>query len=76
MSDPGDRLVEFDRLNVVGKAVYLSGQAARVAGGLIDAVVDQAASIYVQAERAFRDGLDPEIEDARILEETDDRKPR
>ncbi len=64
-----DRLVEYERLNLLGKAVMLGGAAVRVLGLAIDAVLDQTASIVADAERAFRQGLDPNVEDARILEE-------
>lgn len=69
MSDPEGRLVEFERLNVFGKAVFLGGAAVRVAAEAIDSTVRRAADIYVDAEKAFREGRDPNIEDAKILDE-------
>lgn len=64
-----ERIVEFNRLNVFGKAVFVGGAFAKLAADRIDTVVRRAADIYVDAERAFRQGLDSEIEDAKILEE-------
>lgn len=64
-----DRLVEFERLNLLGKAVYLGGTAVRLAAGAIDASVRRAADIYVDAEKAFRQGRDPNVDDAKIIDE-------
>ena len=65
----GERLVEYDRLNLLGKAVFLGGAAVRVAADLIDTAVSRAADIYVEAEKAFKQGYNPDVEDAKILEE-------
>lgn len=73
MSENKDRrLVEFERLNLLGKAAFLGGSAVRLAAGLIDSAVHHAADVYVEAERAFKQGRDPNIEDAKVLDETDD----
>lgn len=77
MREPEEnRLVEFERLNLVGKAVFLGGSAIRLAAGLIDSAVHHAADVYVEAERSFKQGLDPNIEDATILYENDSRDNR
>lgn len=70
MSRSEERLVEYERLNVLGKAVYLGGAAVRLAADAIDVTVRRAADIYLDAEKAFKEGRDPNIEDAKILEET------
>ena len=73
MTDNHNRpLIEFERLNLLGKAAFLGGSAVRIAAGLIDTAVQQAADIYVEAERAFHQGRDPNIEDAKVLRETND----
>ena len=69
MTDPERRIVEFDRLNWLGKAVFVTGNVARVVGGLLDFVVDRTAGIIGDAERAFREALDDSVEDAKILDE-------
>lgn len=76
MNESEKRLVEYDRLNLLGKAAFLGGTAVRLASGLIDAAVHRAADVYVDAERAFRQGLDPNIEDAKVIEESDEPRPR
>ncbi len=67
--DPWGAEVEFDQLTWLGKAVYLSGHVARAAGSVLETVVDGAAGLIADTERAFRDGLDPNVEDAKILAE-------
>ena len=69
MTDRHDQLVEYERLNFLGKAVFLGGAAVRLAAGAIDSTVQRAADIYVDAEKAFREGRDRNIEDAKIIDE-------
>jgi hypothetical protein len=71
MTEPERRIVRFDQLNLLGKAVFLSGAAVRVTANLIDAALDRAAGVVVEAERAFLEEFDPDpnIEDAKIIEE-------
>lgn len=64
------RLVEFDRLNLLGKAVYAGGAAVRIAANAIEAAIDRTADVLADAERAFRQGMDDNIDDATILDET------
>lgn len=80
-SNKGNREIQFDRLNWLGKAVFVSGQLARMAGSVLETAVDTAAGLIAETERAFRDGMDPRIEDAKILEEIEEdrrkkKKPR
>lgn len=73
MTDNQNRpLIEFERLNLLGKAAFLGGSAVRIAAGFIDSAVQQAADIYVEAERAFHQGRDPNVEDAKVINETYD----
>jgi hypothetical protein len=74
MSDHSDESrhdVDFRRLNWLGKTVYLGGSALRLTANLIDSAVDRAASIAEESKRAFDRELDPDIEDAKVLEERD-----
>ena len=68
MNQPKKR-IEYDRLNLFGKAVYVGGATFRFIAEGIDAVVNRAVDMYVDAEKAFKQGLDPNIEDAKILDE-------
>lgn len=75
MSDSNDRrIIEFERLNPLGKAVFLTGAAVRTTASLIDKTLERAADILIEAERAFKEGRDPNVDDAKILEEHDDRR--
>ena len=69
MSDSQEPIVDFERLNLLGRAVFLGGSAVRLAAGAIDAVVKRAADIYTESERAFLQGRDPNVEDAKIIDE-------
>jgi len=74
MSDQSDEPrqdVDFRRLNWLGKTVYLGGSALRLTANLIDSAVDRAASIAEESKRAFDRELDPDIEDATVIEERD-----
>ena len=75
-SEDSRREVQFGQLNWLGKTVFISGQVARVAGSVIESVVDRAAEIVVDTEKAFRDGLGEAggMEDAKILEEYEERR--
>ncbi len=61
--------VHFDDLNLLGKTVFLTGAAIRTTATLIDSLIEHAADLYIEAEKAFLEEVDPEIEDAKILEE-------
>ncbi|MGI9174781.1 MAG: hypothetical protein ACR2GR_05640 [Rhodothermales bacterium] len=71
MEEREKRIVQFEDLNAVGKAVFLAGAAARVTSGLIDFTLKRAADIAADAEHAFKQGLDANVEDAKIIEERD-----
>ena len=60
---------EIKELNWLGKAVYLAGQGVHLTADLIDSVIEIAVDAYTEAERAFRQGLDPRVDEANILEE-------
>ncbi|MFV1980358.1 MAG: hypothetical protein ACC655_04325 [Rhodothermia bacterium] len=60
---------QIKELNWLGKAVFFAGQSVQFTADLIDSVVDVAVEAYTEAERAFKQGLDPRIDEANILEE-------
>ena len=63
------REVEFEKLNVLGKTVYLTGAASRMAAEALDSALRRAADLAVDTERAFRQGLDDSVDDAKIIAE-------
>ncbi|MBT8400449.1 MAG: hypothetical protein KJO98_08235 [Rhodothermia bacterium] len=75
MSQP-ERRVDFDSLNLLGKAVYVGGSAVRILANAIDNAIDRAVDVVVETEKAFKQGLDPNVEDAKILQETTQKKSR
>lgn len=70
------RIVEFERLNLLGKAVYTGGWIAHFAATNILHVVDRSAATLADAERAFRQGLDRRFDDAKIIEEHEEPRRR
>jgi len=73
MDDSRRKIVEFNKLNAIGKAVYVGGMAVRFASQIIDTAIDRVADVIAEAEKAFKQGSDPNIEDAKILEERENQ---
>jgi hypothetical protein len=73
MPEPDNRLVEFNRLNPVGKAVFIAGSAFKTLGALVDFTVGTIGTVWTEAEKAFADevegGSEDGIEDAKIINE-------
>ncbi len=71
--DRGDnRMIQFEDLNLLGKAVFVGGFLTRAATKVVDVTIKASVDIVTEAEKAFKQGLDPNIEDAKILEEHDE----
>jgi hypothetical protein len=71
MAQPNEDERRIADLNVLGHIVYFAGQTVRVTADLLDSVIELAANTYRDAEQAFRQGLDPNVDDANIIEEKD-----
>ena len=69
MSDRGQPEIDFDRLNLLGKAVFVTGTTFRLIGNVFESVVDTVTGLVHEAEKAFKNGLDPNVDDANILDE-------
>lgn len=75
--DPTEQwIARFERESAVGKAALLGGSAVRFTAKLIDRTLERAASTVAEAEAAFRRELDPNMEDAKILDEWDEREKK
>ena len=75
MSEPQDSwLARFERAGPLARLGLIGGGAVRVAARAIDRGLERAAEIAADAEDAFKKELDPNIEDATILEETTERQ--
>ena len=71
-SDDGQRIVQFENLNLLGKVVYVGGFLSRVATGVVGSAFKATSEIINETEKAFKDGMDPNIEEAKIIDETED----
>lgn len=71
--DSSHRRVHFRDLNWLGKSVFVGGALARLTGSLVDATTDRVTAIARESKRAFDREVDPNMEEARILEEAPER---
>ena len=74
MSRPETWLNRFERAGPLARLGLIGGGAVRLAAQAIDGALDRAAETFAQAEDAFRKELDPNVSDAHILEEHDERE--
>ena len=71
-----DWAVQFEEAGWLSRVKLLGGGAVRVTANLIDRALDRAATTAVDAEQLFRRELDPNVSEAKILEEVDDPRRR
>lgn len=64
------RRVHFRDLNWLGKSVFVGGALAQLTGTLVNATTDRVTTIARASKRAFDRELDPNMEEAQILEES------
>ena len=69
----GSWLDRFEQAGLAERVGLLGGGAVRLAAKAIDSALDRAASVAVEARDAFQKELDPNVSDARILEESTER---
>ncbi len=67
-------IARFERAGAAGKALLVGGTAVRLTARLIDRTLDRAASTVAETEQAFKREIDPNMEDATILDEWDERR--
>ncbi|MEM6287400.1 MAG: hypothetical protein AAF845_09595 [Bacteroidota bacterium] len=65
----------YAKAGLLERAGMLGGGAVRLAAKAVDRALDRAASVTVEAKEAFQKELDPNVSEAHILEEIDDRDP-
>jgi len=63
------RRVNLDDLNWLGKSVFLGGAVVRLTAQALDATADRVRHVAARSKDAFERELDPNIDDARVLEE-------
>lgn len=71
--NPESWIERFERAGLMERVGLLGGGAVRLAARAIDGALDRAASVAVEAKEAFQKELDPNVSDARVLEETNER---
>lgn len=77
MSDKSPKkLVEYDRLNALGKIIYLTGAGVDICSYILEKTIDRASEIIQDTQAAFQEALDPGIQDAKIIEEKEDGKEK
>lgn len=59
-------------MNWLGQAVYAGGMLHRLSRRATEAVQRRASAIASRSTKAFYEGLDPNVDDAIILDEADD----
>ena len=67
-----DWIEKYERAGWLGRVGLLGGGAVRLAARAIDVGLDRAATVTVEAKRAFERELDPNMVDARIVDESDE----
>lgn len=60
-------------LNWFGKTVYYGGTVLRFTANLVDATATRVSKIAAESKKEFDRELDPNIEDARVIDEYSDR---
>lgn len=63
---------------LLGKVIGASTVAAKIVGSGVGLVMKSMADMIVDVEKAFKDGLDPNIDDAKIINEkvADEKKTK
>ena len=67
---------QTEGLNWLGKTVFWGGKTVHTAARLIDAAARQAADVAGEARQAFQEGLNDEVEDAKIIGEWKESESR
>jgi hypothetical protein len=65
----------FEAEGALGKALLVGGTAVRLTARALDRTLERAAHTLAEAEHAFKRELDPNIEEAKVLEERPNREP-
>lgn len=63
----------FEEADLFGRAKLLGGGAVRVTANAVDFLLKRGAKAVVDAEKAFRGEMDPNVSDAKVIEEVEER---
>ena len=64
---------QFENAGLMERAKLLGGGAVRLTANALDSVLKRVARTAVDAEKAFLDELDPNVSDAKVIEEVEER---
>lgn len=60
----------FERMTLVERLAFLAGGGIHMIARAVESAVDQTAAVVARARKSYRQGLDPNILEAKILDET------
>lgn len=63
----------FEHAGFLDRVKLLGGGAVRLTANALEAVLKRTAQTAVDAEKAFRGELDPNVSDAKVIEEVEER---
>ena len=63
----------FEHAGFLDRVRLLGGGAVRLTANALDAILKRTAQTAVDAEKAFRGELDPNVSDAKVIEEVEER---
>lgn len=66
---PPRRRVNLSNLNWLGKSVFIGGAVMRLTANFLDSTAERVTKIAAESKEAFDREVDPNIEDARVIEE-------
>ena len=64
---------QFENAGLMERAKLLGGGAVRLTANALDSVLKRVARTAVGAEKAFLGELDPNVSDAKVIEEVEER---
>ena len=64
---------KFEHAGLMERARLLGGGAVRLTANALDSVLKRVARTAVDAEKAFLDEFDPNVSDAKVIEEVEER---
>ncbi len=68
-----DWLEQFEHAGFLDRVRLLGGGAVRLTANAIDSILKRTAQTAVDAEKAFRGELDPNVSDANVIDEVEER---
>jgi len=61
---------EYESRSLTGKLSFLVSSGISVATSAVDSAINETAAVVARAKKSFEQGLDPNLDDAKVLSET------